>query len=81
MCSCKQISSTFLDEIPMDADPRNRDACVFVKKFASELSGAHQAARLALLAGGSPLAPIKLRERFNHDERITIVEVGERKHQ
>ncbi len=59
----------------MDPDPQNLDACRFVKKSAAELPAIVQSTRLALLSGGSPLAPLRLRERFQHEERITVVEV------
>jgi maspardin len=68
------VSSTFLEGVPLDRDSRNLEACLFVKRSASELSAVQQGARLALISGGSPLEPIRLRERFQHDERITIVE-------
>jgi pimeloyl-ACP methyl ester carboxylesterase len=57
--------SALVDSLPADSgDPRNAEACAFVRNAALQLPGANQAARLALCSGGSPLVPARLRERF-----------------
>lgn len=69
------LAAALLDSLPTDAasaDPRNAEACLFVRHCAAQLPAVAQAARMALCSGGSPLAPARLRERFKVDHSFFL---------